>query len=215
MVIVGVCGFAGSGKDTFADLLVQDFGFKKRALAQPLKHYVKYVFDFTDEQIFGASAKRNEPDLRYPFKGVCPTCHGQCAGPANDAWKCFKCSALYPLFVTPRLALQTLGTEWGRALHDTVWVDLALREMASFVTAEEARWVVSDVRFRNEVDTLKAAGVKLVRLKRGMQQFAHSSEAEMTSLPDDLFDYVIDNRDTTVEWLHTEAARIAREILSA
>lgn len=216
MTIIGVSGFAGSGKDTFGAHLAKKYNFEPYALAKPLKEICRLVFDFSEEQLYGSSSKRNEPDPRYLFSGVCPTCHQKCAGPANGPgtevpmWKCFKCEALYHLYVTPRLALQTLGTEWGRTLYDPIWAETATRTMQRSV-GKDPRFVVTDVRFRNEVDILREAGAKLVRLKRGSQAFAHPSEAEMAAMPDELFDFVIDNQ-TTLDFLYSEADRVMKEL---
>lgn len=67
-------GTAGSGKDTLADLLRDNDKFVKIALADPLKRIARDVYDFTDEQLWGPSANRNEPDKRYPQWSECPWC---------------------------------------------------------------------------------------------------------------------------------------------
>jgi hypothetical protein len=64
-MIIGITGKAGAGKDTAADVLVERFNFVKVALADPLKRICKDAFDFSDEQLWGPSEKRNEPDTRY------------------------------------------------------------------------------------------------------------------------------------------------------
>ena len=43
-MLVGITGKAGSGKDTVGDYLVKSHGFKKIALADPIKRLVKDVF---------------------------------------------------------------------------------------------------------------------------------------------------------------------------
>ena len=43
-MLIGVCGKAGSGKDTIADYLVKKYNFKKIALADPIKRMVEDVF---------------------------------------------------------------------------------------------------------------------------------------------------------------------------
>lgn len=214
-IIIGVSGFAGSGKDTFGAHLVKHHGFVRTALADPLKEICKQVYDFTDEQLYGSSSKRNQPDERYLFSGICPTCHESCKGPAEGPgtngvpmWKCFKCNALYHTHLTPRLALQALGTEWGRTLYDNTWVDLTVRKIRE---SSHQRFVITDVRFRNEIAGLSNGGAKLVRLKRGSQAFSHKSEAEMASIEDSAFDFVIDNQGT-LEFLYNEADRVMREL---
>ena len=42
-----------SGKDTFADYLVEKYGYTKIAFAKPLKDLLKLLFLFTDEQLYG------------------------------------------------------------------------------------------------------------------------------------------------------------------
>jgi len=49
------------------------------------------------------------------------------------------------MFLTPRRALQTLGTEYGRTLYEDVWVDLTLAQACD---AEVT--VITDCRFDNE-----------------------------------------------------------------
>lgn len=66
-MIIGITGQppAGSGKDTVADFLVEEYGFAKVAMADPMKRICKEVFDFSDEQLWGPSENRNKGDLRY------------------------------------------------------------------------------------------------------------------------------------------------------
>lgn len=105
---------------------------------------------------------------------------------------------------SPRVALQRLGTEYGRALHPDVWIRACLRDCAKWPRA-----VIADARFSNEIEAARDAGGLLVRLKRGMVDGAdlstlHSSEAEQLSIPDEFFDVVIDNRKMSVRTMLRE-----------
>lgn len=194
--ILGISGFAGCGKDTLADHLVAEHGFTKLSLADPMKRLCQRIFGFTDEQLWGASQFREEPDQRWPFSGTCPHCHLRCdaIGDPVESWKCRSCKKSFSTHVTPRLALQTLGTEWGRSLSRDLWVRLALTEIAE---SEKDLWVIPDVRFRNEVEAIRGIeGGRIVRLTRGGQRFDHPSEAEMATIPDENFDYLVNNRGT-------------------
>jgi hypothetical protein len=100
--------------------------------------------------------------------------------------------------LTARRALQTLGTEWGRALHPDVWVRAALRTVDDMLRARHQDGcgyypgaVVPDVRFANEVAAIRAAGGKVVRIVRhgaGLDgdAGAHVSEAGIKALDVDL-----------------------------
>lgn len=56
-IILGLFGRKGSGKDTFADYLVENFGFQKLSFAGPLKNTCKELFSLTDAQL-------NDPVLK-------------------------------------------------------------------------------------------------------------------------------------------------------
>jgi len=198
-LVVGVTGFAGSGKDTFADYLVEHYGFTKISLSYPLKKVCGEIFDFTEQQLWGSSKHREIPDERYVFSGKCPSCHSKCRSREESRdWYCFSCDTSYGQYITPRLALQTLGTEWGRTLFEDIWVDMTLREIQK---SGSGRWVIPDVRFHNELNKLRTHGTHLVRLLRGEQRFAHPSEAEMATMTPDMFDAVLDNT-STIDVLH-------------
>jgi dephospho-CoA kinase len=50
--IVGITGKAGAGKDTAANILIDEHGFVKLAFANPLKDAAKILFNFTDDQLY-------------------------------------------------------------------------------------------------------------------------------------------------------------------
>lgn len=80
---------------------------------------------------------------------------------------------------TPRHAMQTLGTEWGRALiHSDLWVNAAM-EMAADVLDHGGRVVIDDMRFGNEVKAVKSNGGIIIRINRpGVGPVnAHTSES--------------------------------------
>lgn len=63
---------------------------------------------------------------------------------------------------TPRQALQTLGTEWGRAcLGADLWVRLWAAEALN-----HAHVVADDVRFGNEAEAIRQAGGRVIRIVR-------------------------------------------------
>jgi len=64
-MLVGICGKAGSGKDTIGDYLVSKHSFKKIALADPIKRLVKDVFALDDHTVYDRVA-REQPLDNWP-----------------------------------------------------------------------------------------------------------------------------------------------------
>ncbi len=63
MVMVGVAGYARSGKDTFAHALVEGAGFTRRALADAIKEDVARFLGIAVEEV-----ERRKDDLRHLLK---------------------------------------------------------------------------------------------------------------------------------------------------
>jgi hypothetical protein len=78
---------------------------------------------------------------------------------------------------TPRWAMQSVGTEWGRDLiHPDLWVSIwKARALASLEAGLNV--VAEDCRFPNEADAVRALGGRVIRLKgRGGIGGSHASE---------------------------------------
>ena len=94
--------------------------------------------------------------------------------------------------ITPRQALQTLGTDCVRkAFGDDFWVkrlELAMRDDRCTLV------VITDVRFRNEAESIKKHGGMLWQIRRPLVDDvagAHVSETEMDGFEG--WDEIIDN----------------------
>lgn len=95
---------------------------------------------------------------------------------------------------SPRQLLQTLGTEWGRGLvSDDVWVKATMHEIQPWLSAGE-NVAITDVRFNNEAEAIRAVGGRIIRVARGVflagDAASHVSEAGISPL---LVDAEIDN----------------------
>lgn len=79
---------------------------------------------------------------------------------------------------TPRHAMQTLGTEWGRkCIGETFWTGLWV-DTATGVIAKGGRVVVDDCRFPNEAEEVRKLGGVVWRIVgRGGIAGSHESEA--------------------------------------
>ena len=82
------------------------------------------------------------------------------------------------MYKTPRYAMQTLGTEWGRnCMGEDFWVYLWKHKAMDYGTANI---VVDDVRFSNEVDAIHTLGGRVIKIEREMARPAidHTSETQ-------------------------------------
>ncbi len=151
-VIVGIAGPAGSGKDTVA-------------------LYVRNQL-FPDPRLLKGNQWIALRSLAEPMKRFCMDIfgwdHDQLFGPSAGR------STPDPDGVTPRSALQTLGTEWGRVLREDVWVDYLLKSrQANEIT------IVTDVRFPNEARKIREVGGIIVHV-RGRNEDGDKSHASET-----------------------------------
>ena len=89
--------------------------------------------------------------------------------------------------------LQWIGTEWGRELKDTVWVDSALNRID-----QSQNCFIADLRFRNEIKELKQYGFRCVRIVRNDRPIdrnaSHASEVDLADYTE--WDMVINNDDS-------------------
>lgn len=85
---------------------------------------------------------------------------------------------------TPRYAMQTLGTEWGRNLiGENFWVDI-WKSFASLDIERGRRVVCDDCRFLNEAVAVKSLHGQIWRINRpGLEaSMNHQSETEMARI---------------------------------
>ena len=86
---------------------------------------------------------------------------------------------------TPREAMITLGTEWGRnMIHKDLWVKHMERRLCKF-SKFGSRVVIDDVRFLSEADMLVGFGARLWRVvdvSPGASNGTHQSETEQDEI---------------------------------
>lgn len=230
-MIVGIVGRAGSGKDLVGNMMVER-GYAAIALADPMKEFCAQVFGWSRDVLWGASELREMADKRSNV-WVCPSC-GWFGQPhiEPDHYGCGGCGARLgnehgqPL--SPRLALQTLGTEFGRALYPEIWTDLAIRRVNSILDkglkfgkdpfVDSVRLpkpdtlihglkgvIITDVRFVNEAQAIRNECGKLLHIVRPSADNdsrgieGHASETEQDSIPNEWYDCTISNSGTIAD----------------
>jgi hypothetical protein len=153
-MIIGICGFIGSGKDTAADYLVGFHGFRRDSFAGTLKDAVSAVFGWDRELIEGRT-----PEARAWREQV-------------DTWWAERLDMPH---LTPRWILQWWGTEVCRQhFHDDIWI----AALQSRLARRTDHTVISDVRFPNEIKAIKEQGGRIVWIQRGQLPSWHIMAAK-------------------------------------
>jgi hypothetical protein len=142
-MIIGICGFISSGKDTAANYLVGWHGFRRDSFAGALKDAVAHVFGWDRELLEGltteARAWREQVDPWWAERLGMP-------------------------HLTPRWVLQYWGTEVCRqGFHDDIWI----AALENRLRQRTGHTVISDVRFPNEVAAIRNAGGRIIWIRRG------------------------------------------------
>ena len=142
-MIIGICGFIGSGKDTVADYLVNFHEFRRESFANTLKDALANVFGWDRTMLEGRTKEarewREQVDPWWAERLDMPT-------------------------LTPRWVLQYWGTEVCRkGFHDDIWI----ASLENKLRNSKDHVVISDCRFPNEISSIKNAGGHIVWVQRG------------------------------------------------
>ena len=126
-MIIGLSGYAQSGKDTFANILIEKHGFKRLAFADKIREFLLATDDGAlkvEVDTFGWDAVKQDADIRK--------------------------------------ALQVLGIAGRKVFGEYFWVDQVMTQVIN----DGSNYVITDVRFPNEVEAIRSAGGKVGRISR-------------------------------------------------
>lgn len=156
-LLIGLTGYAGSGKDTVREVLESKHGIDGLAFADPIRDMLTALFDTcgVDPEWM---TKRELKEQDIPQIGA-----------------------------SYRKLAQLLGTEWGRAIHSDFWLKIAAAKIAMYNEFDSLGSVISDVRFPNEAAWIKGNGGVIWKIIRpGVEPVrAHASEDLIAGLPYD------------------------------
>ena len=140
--LIGLAGEARCGKSSAADFLKSILGFEQYYLASPIKTMIGALFGW-DERHSEGSLKETVVEV-----GVNPQAF-------FEEWNNLRMDELVPIemsrakyvkmiellfqdetandgpFISPRRAYQLFGTDYGRGLNPTIWLDVARRKLDS------------------------------------------------------------------------------------
>lgn len=205
--IIGVLGQSNTGKDVVADWFYRK-GFIKLAFSDPMKRYARDLFDYEPLQLWGPSEERNkELVANDPWWMKVVSNWGKATNKfvnelfvhtfsnghvgRTDAYLSLmhwladlrRYTQSHAAMLSPRVVLQTLGTEWGRKLDPDLWLNYAygrivpgLKDGRSYdceygLYAESTMTgcpgvIITDHRFYNEVLATRKQDGFVIKLSR-------------------------------------------------
>jgi len=162
-MLIGLAGWARSGKDTFANHLVLNKGYTKIAFAEPMREALVRLNPTIEVGNFKLAKLATAVNVFgwEELKGLSPDIRG---------------------------LMQRLGTEVGREMFgENFWVEQTMKRVAGV----SGDCVVSDVRYPNEAQAIRDAGGLVIRIERiGVDApNGHSSEHALENFNYDLVLY--------------------------
>jgi hypothetical protein len=160
-LIVAICGYKRSGKDTIADYMAFKFNFKKVHIADPVKDACAALFNLNQEQLHG-----DLKDVEDPSWGVSPR-------------------RILQFFGTELMQyhIQGLLPNIGR----NFWIKSFCAKISNDLVTPI---VIPDVRFHHEIEYLRrtfGSSVKLIKIinDRVCHKDDHISEKEWLEMQED------------------------------
>ena len=198
-MIIGMCGLIGTGKDTVADILVNNYNFIKVSVADKLKDGVATVFSWDREMLEGTTDEsrtwREQKDEFWSRE-------------TNE-------------HITPRLVLQMFGTDCMRnGFYNGIWVSIVKQQI---INNPNKNFVIPDVRFPNEAKMIKEVNGEVWRICRGPDPQWFISYVKDNIVPTDVhesewqwakldFDCVIHNNDTVKDLKNQVSNHLASNV---
>jgi hypothetical protein len=151
-MIIGLSGYAQTGKDTVANYLINNYGYKRVAFADPIRRSLYLLNPLISVSEF------NSVHLQRAVDGL--------------GWEEVKRTS-----PEARRLLQVMGTEVGREMFgDDFWVSQAMRGVSKF-----DKIVFTDVRYPNEYKAIKLQEGRILRVTKPsvIAVNNHSSESAL------------------------------------
>jgi len=139
-MIIGLCGYARSGKDSLGLLLVERHGFKRFAHADKVREYCYRINPIIIH--LGRSMELRELVDSVGWEEAKHTCD------------------------MVRRLLQVVGNETRNVLGEDVWVNALWNDVTKAIGEGHKRIVITDCRYANEGDAVKKAGGDMLEISR-------------------------------------------------
>jgi hypothetical protein len=186
-LILGLCGLAGTGKDTAAAYLCAAHGFERYAFAEPMRDMLEALFEPAGLD----HAYIHEPQLKdQPVPGL-----GLGQG------------------ISYRQLAQTLGTEWARQqLHPDFWLRIAELRLGLPSAPVHDRIVITDVRLPSEAEWVNGYGGAVVTLERPAAAPVRPHVTEQQA--EQIKPWCLVDNSSDRQWLHWQLDAIVERLVT-
>ena len=207
--LIAISGWKRSGKDTVGSILRNKIEATRLSFADALKVMVSVKYDIPMEMLHSQDLKEtpllNMPvtpkdsfslaiirmmseEFRYKDGMKC----GIDLKLVNDSFIQHFTQYSHKLYWTPR-ALLILEGSIARSTNPNFWIDKAINGLSS-----DTNYVITDVRYRNEIDSLKekCKDHKVISIRVNRFDTCDSTDPSERDLDNYKFDYVINNKST-------------------
>lgn len=156
--LIGICGRKRHGKDTLGDYLVKNYGYTKIGFADAVKEACKCIFGFNDDQLYG---DLKEVDDKF--------------------WGASSRKVLQ--YVATDLFRDQIGNVLPE-IKDNIWIKVVENKI---LQNPDKKYVITDIRFANELDFIKSRGGLSIKVKRDTIKStdSHISESFIDELETD------------------------------
>jgi len=144
-MIIALVGAERVGKDTFADILVNEYGFKKHSMADPIREISKVIFPgwFNPNKDRGLEFVVDKDNIE-PNSGICPREFMKWLG--TDIFQ-IEFHKRFPSCLIPERC---------------IWSEIGANKITG--GDEQTNWVIPDVRFKHEAYKLSQLGCHFINL---------------------------------------------------
>ncbi len=242
MAIIGISGKMGSGKNTVASIIQKlqpERHWEQKAFAGKLKAIASLLTGISVESMESHEVKNGELDEKwhqyfwshYKLKSDSNPLGRMGSFHATEAEARQEQARWSPNFEdgeislhkpTLRWMLQNLGTEAiRRAIHPEAWTNALFADYKPVsywsrdfgVSTVQPNWIITDVRFENEAESVRQRGGILIRINRksAADTGTHPSETELDGYQG--WDWVIYNDGNDLAALESEVISFFNHIL--
>lgn len=223
--IIALSGWRGSGKDTIADYLANNYGYKRIAFADKLKDMTAQQYDVPRNYFDNIDYKEKALE-QYPivpkdlfalnlsslmleeFRGLrgerVKNYEIDASGAFMGVIKGFRRPGRVQLYHTPR-SLIILEGSVKRSVNPNYWVNKTIED----INNSKGNVVITDLRYKNEAKLLESTfsnkELKLIRIERF--ESPSSSDSSEVDLNEWKFKYNINNK-SNLEDLYKEVDKL-------